>query len=271
MYNEAMSVTGTIFDVKKFAIHDGPGIRTTVFFKGCPLNCWWCQNPEGLKLEPEIMTIRSGSNGGDGEKKETVGRLASADEVVAEIKKDIVFYDQSGGGVTFSGGEPLLQVDFLTALLTGCREAGIHTAVDTSGHAEWAALKSILRRVDLFLYDLKLADDEEHQQYTGVSNALLLENLDRLSKAGAEIIIRIPLIPGITDTASNLEAIAGLLMEMKMNSPVDLLPYNKIAEDKFRRFDLHPRLGATSDRPAEELEQLAGLFESKGHAVNIGG
>ena len=266
-----MSATGTIFDLKKFTIHDGPGIRTTVFFKGCPLSCWWCQNPEGLKLEPEIMTVKSGGRGAGDSKKTSIGRVVAAGEIMEEIKKDIVFYDQSGGGVTFSGGEPLMQADFLSELLQRCRQAGIHTAVDTSGYAEWETIEAILRRVDLFLYDLKLIDDADHRKYTGVSNTLILENLSRLSAAKAKIIIRVPLIPDITDTPRNLEDIAGTLKSINGSFAIDLLPYNKIAEDKFRRFDLAPRLKAVPGRSDEEIKQLAGLFEACGYGVTIGG
>jgi pyruvate formate lyase activating enzyme len=205
--------TGIVFDIKKFSIHDGPGIRTTIFFKGCPLRCWWCHNPEGLTPEPELM-IRAnrcircdacldvcphGAISRDGDKvftdvakclrcgtcvaacyaeaRQIVGQEMAAAQVMAEIERDVPFYDESGGGATFSGGEPLLQPDFLCELLSACRARGIHTAVDTCGFAPWEVLDSVRKYVDLFLYDLKLMDEARHRAFTGVSNALILSNL----------------------------------------------------------------------------------------------
>jgi len=181
-----MQIRGTIFDLKKFAIHDGPGIRTTVFFKGCPLDCAWCHNPEGVKPHRETFTVlaRGGGTDRDGcEKEEVVGREVTVDEVMEEIEKDVIFYEQSGGGVTFSGGEPLQQEEFLAALLRECAVKNIRTAVDTSGFAPWEALERIARQTDMILYDLKIINEQEHVKYTGVVNKLVLARLlpDRIN------------------------------------------------------------------------------------------
>jgi len=272
---DALETRGVIFDLKKYAIHDGPGIRTTVFFKGCPLGCWWCHNPEGRKPGPEELGDegREGRRryvndpGGDG----TIGYEITVGELAREIEKDRIFYDQSGGGVTCSGGEPLMQIEFLADLLDVSRGMGIGTAVDTSGCAPWERFERILGLVDLFLYDIKLMDDGLHEKYTGVSNRLILENLARLHGEGAAILPRIPLIPGITDTGENLDAILLLLSRLDRISDISLLPYNKIAEDKFRRFGIGSRLDRLSIQDQSELAEAGRRFEERGYRVRFGG
>jgi len=260
-----MTVTGTIFDIKKFAIHDGPGIRTTVFFKGCPLDCWWCHNPEGKKFEPEkIKSARHRRN-------EIIGYKADVETVMMEIEKDVVFYDQSGGGVTFSGGEPMMQVDFLESLLEACRQQNIHTAVDTSGHADFDDFERIYNLVDIYLYDFKLMDDVAHIKYTGVTNKLIIENLVKLCEMGNKVIPRIPLVPGITDTPENLRAIIDYLSGIKNINQVSLLPYNKLGEDKFERFKMSNKVGQLQIQTKIDLEEISNLFKTAGFEVKIGG
>ena len=177
-------MTGVIFDLKKFAVHDGPGIRTTVFFKGCPLKCRWCHNPEGRHPELQAAfrgTRNTGEKSTDTTKDAMIGRTVSVQQLMREIKKDEIFYDQSGGGVTFSGGEPMMQIDFLFEILTACRKEGIATAVDTCGFTSYENFTRILPLVDLFLYDIKLIDDRTHKKYAGQSNRVILENLEKLS------------------------------------------------------------------------------------------
>ena len=186
----AIMVKGIIFDIKHYAIHDGPGIRTTVFLKGCAASCWWCHNPESQCLEIEKTARTNTFDGICVEEEEIVGNLMTVEEVMHEIMKDKVFYDESGGGATFSGGEPLIQPDFLKAVLKHCRNRGIHTTLDTTGYASWETFKSIIPNVDLFLYDIKFVDDSQHQKYTGVSNASILYNLKNLVRHKKKIILR---------------------------------------------------------------------------------
>ena len=256
---------GTIFDIKKFAIHDGPGIRTTVFLKGCPMDCWWCHNPEGQRPEPESMTGGPNDAGAV-----TVGTVMSVHQVMAEVAKDILFYDESGGGVTFSGGEPLQQPDFLTALLDGCRRKGIHTAVDTTGHAAPEILAAIAPLVDLFLYDLKIMDDTRHRKYTGVSNEGILSNLEYLVGAGREVTIRFPLIPKINDTPDNLEQMLSLLKRLGLKH-VDLLPYHGIHRQKYHRLGHPDRLGDIQAPDADAISLAKTALASGGLIVHVGG
>ncbi len=269
-----MATAGIIFDIKKFAIHDGPGIRTTVFLKGCPLDCWWCHNPEGREGQPEnfcVRTRRGGSGGNWAEKEELFGREVSVAEIMTEIIKDIVFYDQSGGGVTFSGGEPLMQPEFLKAALIECQESGIRTAVDTSGYGPADIFDEIYDLVDLFLYDLKNMDDHQHIKYTGVSNEQILDNLKMLAVRGNKINLRLPMIPGITDTHENLEAILEFIEPLPGIRDVSLLPYNRLAEDKLERFSLNSRLGRISSGTGNDLDAVTRRFANRGYRVKVGG
>lgn len=246
---------GIIFDIKRFAIHDGPGIRTTVFFKGCPMKCPWCHNPESQKKCPERVT----NNG----KKEIIGEKRSVDEVIAEIEKEVVFYDESRGGVTFSGGEPLAQPRFLQALLKECRKRDIHTTLDTTGYVSPKTFKSIMDKVDMFLYDLKIMDDKKHIQCTGVSNRLVLENLKILSKKGKKVIIRFPVIPGITDTEENIKKVGTFVSSLKNIEEIDLLPYHRIAEGKYLHLKKENKMKEMKVMPpsAEQMDKIQRLFE----------
>jgi pyruvate formate lyase activating enzyme len=268
-----MPPTGTIFDIKKYAIHDGPGIRTTVFFKGCPLDCWWCHNPESRHTGVERIEVRSRIHGADREivKEEIIGREVTIKEVMTEVLKDVIFYDQSGGGVTFSGGEPLHQIDFLTALLQACKDHHIHTAVDTSGCAPPEDFARINGLVDLYLYDLKLMDEQIHVKLTGASNQLILENLSILAQHDLDIQVRVPLIPGITDTEENLDAILAYLDRLNKVNEVCLLPYNVLGENKRRKFNLPQRLEPRQTQSKDMLEVCAGRFRARGYLVHVGG
>lgn len=271
---QIMANTGIIFDIKQYAIHDGPGIRTTVFFKGCPLDCWWCHNPEGRHNRPETICVRT-RRAGPGktfvEKNEEFGRIVSVDEVVEEIQKYVIFYDQSGGGVTFSGGEPLMQPEFLKSLLMECRRRDIHTAVDTSGHAPAEVFAEIYALVDLFLFDLKNMDDAAHIKYTGVSNRVTLQNLMMLSRMGNKTQIRLPMIPGITDTEENLEAVLQFIEPLSNIREVSLLPYNRLAEDKLDRFGLPNRMEQRATASDASVDRALRELENRGYRVTIGG
>jgi pyruvate formate lyase activating enzyme len=302
-------LTGTIFDIKKYAIHDGPGIRTTVFFQGCPLSCWWCHNPESQSRSPVLLyranrcvlcgtCVKTCPQNGikitpspDGKvattdrtkcdvcgkcaevcyhgAREVSGREVTVEEVLAEIERDVPFYDQSGGGVTFSGGEPLLQRKFLAELLRECKLREINTVVDTSGFAAWDTMDQIRANVDLFLYDLKMIDDERHKTYTGVSNKLILQNLRHLAQSGAQIEIRIPLIPKINDDADNLEGTAAFLAELPNISGVELMAYHHIAEAKYLSLGVEYHLQDTSPPSETAMLAAAQYFEEVGLKVKI--
>jgi pyruvate formate lyase activating enzyme len=267
-----MLTRGLIFDIKRFTIHDGPGIRTTVFFKGCPLNCQWCHNPEAISPKIETHLVRLAGSDLSGEKCETIiGCLVSADNLMNEIKADIPFYDQSGGGATFSGGEPMAQIEFLEQLLHLCQMSNIHTAIDTCGYAPLEDFMRIYDLADLFLYDLKLIDDTTHIKYTGLSNKLILLNLRILAEKGNKINLRVPMIPGITDTKENLEAIAEFIKPLKSIRRISLLPYNRLGEDKTERFGLTRQPMSLSTQSAEIMEKWARWFVSFGYEVKIGG
>ncbi len=297
---------GIIFDIKRYAIHDGPGIRQTVFFKGCPLRCWWCHNPESFNSQCEIIYNKNRLAGKElPPNEEKVGYEISVNDLMKEIDKDIIFFDESGGGVTCSGGEPLLQPDFLKALLIQCKEYDIHTALDTSGYASESVLESVMDYVDLFLYDLKIIDSDNHKTYTGLSNKPIINNLKKLIEKNKNIVIRIPIIPDITDTKENICQIKQLLSslmgvhtirnEEKVNSqsyiadlgavssrqnqvwdvisyPVlSLLPFHQIANEKYKKFKLVNKMQGAVSPSQQSLEKLQADFENCGFKVNIGG
>jgi pyruvate formate lyase activating enzyme len=195
--------------------------------------------------------------------KSAVGSWQSAGEVMTEIEKDIVFYRESGGGVTFSGGEPLMQADFLAEMLKKCRKAGLHTVVDTCGHAEPAALAKCIDLADLWLFDLKIMDDLQHLEYTGVSNEILLKNLESLCKAGNRVVIRFPVIPGITDMLTNMEAIAVKMIQLGLNT-ISILPYHAIAKDKYRRMEKEFMMEEVAEPDEEKMRMIREFFTGKG-------
>lgn len=298
---------GLVFDIKKFSIHDGPGIRTTVFLKGCPLACAWCHNPEGqlpapqLLLRPKrcivcgsceelcpegaISRTESGYTTDTdicklcgtctevcpAEARELVGRRMSIRQVMEEIQKDQLFYDESGGGVTFSGGEPLMQPHFLLALLEMCGELDIHRAVDTSGLVDEDLLLEVARETDLFLYDLKHIDTAKHRVYTGVSNAIILKNLIKLVASDTPVTIRFPLVGGVNDDDENVHATASMVRSLPKPCQVSLLPYHKHAQDKHWRFGMSYRLSKGGAVAEERLEEISRVFSSYGLQVRIGG
>ena len=300
-------MTGFVFDIKKYAIHDGPGIRTTVFFKGCPLYCKWCQNPEGWKRHPELgfrrnRCIRCGQcvetcthkaiTSVDDQPvtdvnicnlcgecvdacmagaREIIGRQITVSEVMAEVEKDVVFYDQSGGGATFSGGEPLMQPEFLLALLNQCQVQQIHTAVDTSCYAEPEIVERISKNTDLFLCDLKHMDSEKHERFTGVGNNLILDNIKRLSEAGKEIIIRLPVIPGFNDDQANIEATGKFAASLPRLGGIDILPYNRGGMEKSSRLSSDTRLMQAETPDEEKMNSIAKSLDNFGLEVKIGG
>jgi pyruvate formate lyase activating enzyme len=262
---------GILFNLQKYAIHDGPGIRTTVFLKGCPLACWWCHNPEGQRFSIERCEPAADSSGGGIGSSETFGWAATTSELAAEIEKDRIFYEESGGGATFSGGEPLSQARFLKSLLAACAQRGIHTAVDTSGYAHHRVVTEIGPLADLFLFDLKLMDRMAHLRYTGVPNELIFENLEALVEMGKPIIIRFPLIPGFTDSERNIQAIGQYVSSLATVQTIAVLPYHEIAAGKYTALQLRNRMVNTRPPNEERLKEAASLLASCGLEVTIGG
>jgi len=298
---------GLVFDIKRYSVHDGPGIRTTVFLKGCPLSCWWCHNPESMDPKPRVLyspkrcigcgacvaacpreAVHYSARGVlvdhdicarcgacvkvcPTEALEMTGVLMSLEELEQEVLKDRAFYDESQGGVTFSGGEPLVQHEFLFDMLGICGARGVHRAVDTTGYVAPEVLRKIASETDLFLYDLKHMDPEEHTKYTGVDNHRILENLRELAFQDAAVNIRIPLIPGVNDSRENLLQTASFLTSLPKTYPVSLLPYHAAATEKYHKLGEEYRMKETLPPTEHQLRQAARLLEEQGLIVKIRG
>jgi len=261
---------GVIFDIKHYALHDGPGIRQTVFFKGCPLSCRWCHNPESQSQEIEEYIRENKMDGQVFRKKQTVGYEIDSDALMDIIVGDRIFYDDSGGGVTFSGGEPLMQPEFLKETAAKCRDVDIHTTLDTCGHVDQNILIRILPYINLILYDLKIIDSQKHKKYTGVTSEVILENLKFLNDTGQNIHLRFPVIPGITNTVENLEQIKSYLSKLNKVQHIDILPYHDISKGKYKRFNKENKMGEKILEDGEP-ERIKKEFESIGFKVKIGG
>jgi pyruvate formate lyase activating enzyme len=299
---------GIIFDVKRYAIHDGPGIRTTLFLKGCSLRCQWCHNPEGIESKPEIMLRPSrcakechecvsicprDAISKDGntieidkakcdlcakcedvcvyEALEVVGKEVTVQEIMEELEKDRIFFDESGGGITFSGGEPLMQLDFLEALLKEIGKKNIHVTLDTSGYVSFEDLDRISDKIDLFLYDLKIMDDEKHEKYTGVSNRLILDNLRKLAEREKSVAVRIPLISGINDDDQSIQKFVEYLQSIKNIKQINLLAYHKGGSEKYKRLRKE-RFPKTFQPPSDErIGEIKKILTDSGFSVKTGG
>lgn len=301
-----MATSGLIFNIQKYCSHDGPGIRTTVFCKGCPLACNWCHNLEGRSNAPEpllspalctgcgacLTTCPTGAaslqNGRpvidlsrcnlcgkcvaacpqDG--RQICGQEVTVDQLMTELLKDQVFYDQSGGGITFSGGEAMAQLSFLSEALTACKQASLHTAVDTCGHVPWTSFTEILPWTDLFLYDLKLMDPLRHQEATGVSNELILDNLRLLADHTDRITIRIPIIPTVNDDLDNVRQLISYLKGIRFGD-VHLLPYHPLGRGKAARLGRPNGIETFPSPAAADMQRLAELFTGEGIPALVGG
>ncbi len=300
-------VKGKIFNIMKYSIHDGPGIRTTVFFKGCPLKCQWCHNPESQGFDQELMyrperCVRCGrcleicSSGAiislEGKLeylrdkclacgecctvchagvRELVAKTMSVNEVMTEIEKDVVFYDESGGGVTFSGGEAMMQPEFLLEILKNCQKQEIHTAIETCGFVNLDSLQTISNYVDLFLYDIKMMDSGKHQDVTGAPNELILSNLRWLTEHHPKVIVRIAIILGINDDEENLHQIGKFVASLKQVTEIHCLPYHKAGVEKYQRLDRKYRLLDLQAPDSEYMEEIARKLRRFGVTVKIGG
>lgn len=302
-------VSGVTFNIQHYSIHDGPGIRTTVFLNGCPLKCLWCQNPESQNIKPvlffnaekctgcgmcldvcpedaiSINEERSVTNRelckGHGkcaeacpnEARSIMGRRMTAAEVFEDVNKDAIFYQSSGGGVTLSGGDPIAQPDFSIGIFKLCRGASIHTAIETCGFAKWDVLKSILEYTDLVLFDIKHMDPEKHKEYTGVSNEIILENAKNVVKEmGLPMLMRLPIMPGYNDSAENMEMTARFIADDLENiEKVHLLPYHRLGETKYERMEASDTSIPISPPSDEHMEDLKKIFESFDLPAVVGG
>lgn len=297
---------GTIFDIQRFSVHDGPGIRTLVFLKGCPLACLWCSNPESQRFGAEILfdlekcvacggcvevcPHRAASGEGDrvrydrtlcvacgrcvevcyAEARTMAGRQVTADEVVAEVCKDAPFFARSGGGVTLGGGEPLAQSVFALGILRACRGRGIHTAIETCGHVPWPAIDAILPWTDLFLFDLKHLDALKHRSHTGGDVSRIMSNLRQLAASGARVTVRVPVVPDFNDTLADIRAIADRVVSLGVRD-LQLLPYHRLGQTKYRLLGRHYGLSGDKSVPDDTLETLRAGAADAGLSVQIGG
>jgi len=305
---------GLVFNVQRYSIHDGPGIRTTVFLKGCPLRCEWCHNPEAMSGRVEfgffpdrcigclecvqacphgVHTVEDGRRVVNrelcrGEAKcaevcyaeaiERIGYTLTVEEALAQVERDRPFYETSRGGVTVSGGEPLRQVEFAAAVLEGARARGLHTALDTCGHAPWTSLAQAAQHADLVLYDLKHMDSAEHRELTGVPNELILENLARVVELRGpdRVWVRYPFVPGLNDDRENVEAMARFLgprsgSGARSRLRIDILPYHQLGQSKYRKLGLAYRLNGTRPPERSEMESAAAILSAAGLEPHVGG
>jgi pyruvate formate lyase activating enzyme len=264
---------GLIFSVKKYSVNDGPGIRVTFFLKGCPLNCIWCHNPEGISPSPEtiIGVNRIGSR--EFSIVEDVGRLMSTGDILEVLEKERIFIEQSGGGVTFSGGEPMLQSDFLLEALKACKANGYHTAVDTSGYSSSVNFRMVVPYTDLFLYDIKHLDDPIHVKLTGVSNITVIENFSLLLGQAREVVLRLPVIPGLNDDPGHILSLKQFISERRRDTlkMINLLPYHKAGSSKYKRFSIPQRMDCIEPPSDDKMNDLKEIFKETGIKVKIGG
>lgn len=254
---------GIVSEIQRFSVHDGPGIRTLVFLKGCPLRCKWCCNPENLTHEPQYMTVQG--------KRKLVGKEMTVEEVMEEIRKDHIYYRHSHGGLTISGGEVLMQPHFAGALMQACKREGINTAIETSSYADPKTVESLLPWLDYALCDIKHVDDQKHQQYTGRSNKIILENIRKIGMSGTDLVIRIPVIPGFNSTEKEIEMISTYAAAIPGVKRLHLLPYHRLGEAKYIGLEKKYEFSGIEPMQSEEMEKLLRVAKRSGLNCQIGG
>ena len=256
-------IKGRIFNIQRFSIHDGPGIRTIVFFKGCRMRCAWCCNPESQRWEIESLFEKG--------KQKTVGQDVTVSDIMPEILADLPYYRRSEGGVTLSGGEVLCQADFAAELLKACKEKGLHTAIESASSLEFSEIEKLLPYLDLYLMDIKHMDSEKHKEYTTVGNELILENARKIAESGVELIIRTPVIPGFNDTAEEIRAISHFAKSLRGVKEHHLLPYHRLGSDKYAGLGRKYSLTEIEPPSKEKMEYLLSVAETSGLTCKIGG
>lgn len=264
---------GLIFNIKRYAIHDGPGIRITFFMKGCPLSCWWCHNPEGGSPKPQKVERVDRIGEREFRVIEEVGKYYTPGEILTIAEKERIFMEESDGGITFSGGEPLLQPDFIEESLKLFKKAGIHTTIDTSGYTSDDIIRRVMPFTDLFLFDLKHLDSDKHTEFTGVGNKRILENLSLLISEKKKIFLRFPVIPGFNDDENHLKRVRDFASGLDSDSVtgIYLLPYHHIGSSKYKRFKMEYRMGDTGQPSDKRMNELKEYFRESGLKVKIGG
>ena len=290
---------GMVFNIQRFSLHDGPGIRTTIFFKGCPLQCQWCQNPEGISVRSQLLhypgrclgcgacidvceqqtiinersgvrIVRQGCNlclkcvaVCPVEAIQVAGKVVTVEELIIEVLKDRITFEESGGGVTISGGEPFMQPEFLTVLLKGLKNEGVHTAIETSGFAPWAFVEEAAKYIDLFIYDLKLIDSVKSEYYLGVQNSLILDNLKRLQQHGANLQVRMPLIPQVNDDQENIKQTINYLSDCGITK-LGLIAYHNLGSAKYAAIGLDYMQNAPDIPTKAFMGAIKQSFEKQG-------
>lgn len=255
--------TGRIFNIQRFSIHDGYGIRTIVFFKGCYMRCAWCCNPESQRYDIETLV----ENG----KEKIVGRDVTVEEIMPELLADVPYYRRSNGGITLSGGECLAQHEFARDLLAACKEQGLHTAIESTANVPYEHVEAVLPYLDLFLMDIKMIDSAKHKEYTGSGNERILENAKRIAKSGVELVIRTPVIPGVNDTREEIKAISRFAASLGSVKEHHLLPYHRLGQDKYDGLGRNYALKNVEPPSQEKMEYLKACAEESGLKVQIGG
>jgi len=258
-----LNTSGRIFDIQKFSVHDGPGVRTIIFLKGCALRCKWCCNPESQKREIETML----QNG----KEKTIGRDVTVKEVLDIVKQDLPYYRRSGGGMTLSGGEMLCQSDFSYALLRSAKESGINTAVETTGFAPYEKIEKMLPYIDTVLMDIKHIDSAKHKEFTTQPNELILENAVKISRNAKKLIIRVPVVPTFNDTEAEIGDIARFASSLDNVDEINLLPYHRYGKDKYDGLGREYLMGDLPSPTDEHMQRLKATAEGFGLKCKIGG
>lgn len=257
-----LDTKGRIFDIQRFSVHDGPGVRTIVFLKGCYLRCKWCCNPESQSFEIEQMTR--------GGKTETVGEDKTVREIMETVERDRVYYRRSGGGLTLSGGESLVQYEFAAALLRAAKETGINTAIESTACADYSRIRAILPYLDTYLMDVKHINPDKHKEFTGRDNALILENARKLADEKCNLIVRVPVIPTFNDTPQEIYDIAAFARSIGVKE-IHLLPYHRLGTDKYKALGREYLMGHVDLIPKERIATLQNVASSVGMICRIGG